>query len=67
MNNDCEERLARKRKKLARGASMGTMKSRTTLVLQDVEPETLKTVMDTLLQSKTRMSMTHGVDDGIAD
>ena len=67
MNNDFEERLARKRRRLAKGASMGTTKGRTTLVLEDVEPETLKTVMDTLLQSKTRMSMTHGIDDGIAD
>ena len=61
-----EERLARKRKRFARGASVRTAKSRTTLVLEDVEPETLKTVMDTLLQSKTRISMTHGTDDGIA-
>ena len=67
MSDDFEERLARKRKRLARGASMGTTKGRTTLVLEDVEPETLKKVMDTLLQSKTRMSMTHGIDDGIAD
>ncbi len=66
-HNDIEERLARKRRRLAKGASMGTTKGRTTLVLEDVEPETLKTVMDTLLQSKTRMSMTHGIDDGIAD
>ena len=62
-----EERLARKRKRFARGASVRTAaKSRTTLVLEDVEPETLKTVMDTLLQSKTRISMTHGTDDVIA-
>ena len=66
VNSDIEERLARKRKRLARGASLGTSKSRTTLVLEDVEPETLKAVMDTLLQSKTRISIAHGSDDGIA-
>ena len=63
VHNYFEERLARKRKRFARGASVRTAKSRTTLVLEDVEPETLKTVMDTLLQSKTRISMTHGTDD----
>ena len=67
VNSDIEERLARKRKRLARGASLGTSKSRTTLVLKDVEPETLKAVMDTLLQGKTRISITHGSDDGIAE
>ena len=64
VHNYFEERLARKRKRFAREASVRTGKSRTTLVLEDVEPETLKTVMDTLLQSKTRISMTHGTDDG---
>ena len=65
-HNYFEDRLARKRKRFARGASVRSAKSRTTLVLEDVDSETLKTVMDTLLQSKTRISMTHGTDDGVA-
>ena len=41
------------------GRQQRDAKGRTTLVLEDVEPETLKTVIDTLFQSKTKMSMTH--------